>query len=103
QAEDGIRAFHVTGVQTCALPICSPLQIEILREVGHRPMSPAPTAAEALLCLASLAGHHRSNGNPGWLILKRGYEKLSHYEIGWRSEERRVGNECRFQLTWTRE
>src|SRR5690606_40889825 len=22
QAEDGILAFHVTGVQTCALPIC---------------------------------------------------------------------------------
>src|SRR5690606_41176201 len=22
-AEDGIRAFHVTGVQTCALPICN--------------------------------------------------------------------------------
>src|SRR5690606_40845832 len=22
RAEDGIRAFHVTGVQTCALPIC---------------------------------------------------------------------------------
>src|SRR5690606_39093065 len=27
QAEDGIRDFHVTGVQTCALPICAvPLQ-----------------------------------------------------------------------------
>src|SRR5690606_40343290 len=25
QAEDGIRDFHVTGVQTCALPIYSPL------------------------------------------------------------------------------
>src|SRR5690606_7643146 len=24
QAEDGIRDFHVTGVQTCALPIHSP-------------------------------------------------------------------------------
>src|SRR5690606_40725568 len=23
QAEDGIRYFHVTGVQTCALPICT--------------------------------------------------------------------------------
>src|SRR5690606_39300442 len=23
QAEDGIRDFHVTGVQTCALPICN--------------------------------------------------------------------------------
>src|SRR5690606_40499435 len=22
---DGIRDFHVTGVQTCALPICSPI------------------------------------------------------------------------------
>src|SRR5690606_39547642 len=24
RAEDGIRDFHVTGVQTCALPICQP-------------------------------------------------------------------------------
>src|SRR6266511_4933999 len=24
QAEDGIRDFHVTGVQTCALPILTP-------------------------------------------------------------------------------
>src|SRR5690606_811632 len=27
QAEDGIRDFHVTGVQTCALPICIKLNI----------------------------------------------------------------------------
>src|SRR5690606_40871326 len=27
QAEDGIRAFHVTGVQTCALPISEDLPI----------------------------------------------------------------------------
>src|SRR5690606_41184260 len=26
QADDGIRVFHVTGVQTCALPISSPLR-----------------------------------------------------------------------------
>src|SRR5215475_15800432 len=26
QAEDGIRDFHVTGVQTCALPICGWLE-----------------------------------------------------------------------------
>src|SRR5690606_40959637 len=25
QAEDGIRDFHVTGVQTCALPIFAPM------------------------------------------------------------------------------
>src|SRR5690606_19080367 len=28
QAEDGIRDFHVTGVQTCALPIFIPVQCE---------------------------------------------------------------------------
>src|SRR5690606_41117790 len=26
QAEDGIRDFHVTGVQTCALPIYAPIE-----------------------------------------------------------------------------
>src|SRR6266511_3216799 len=31
QAEDGIRVFHVTGVQTCALPIC-PEVVEALQE-----------------------------------------------------------------------
>src|SRR5690606_39366643 len=32
QAEDGIRDFHVTGVQTCALPILA----LIAAEIGHR-------------------------------------------------------------------
>src|SRR5690606_11521181 len=27
QAEDGIRDFHVTGVQTCALPICQEMDV----------------------------------------------------------------------------
>src|SRR5690625_2365818 len=36
QAEDGIRDGHVTGVQTCALPILE--QIEAQVEVGSRPM-----------------------------------------------------------------
>src|SRR5690606_11204966 len=35
QAEDGIRDFHVTGVQTCALPILGPT-------IAHALDSPAP-------------------------------------------------------------
>src|SRR5690606_40376471 len=31
QAEDGIRDFHVTGVQTCALPILSKLSLSDTR------------------------------------------------------------------------
>src|SRR5690606_39987255 len=32
QAEDGIRGFHVTGVQTCALPICDDRRREVAAE-----------------------------------------------------------------------
>src|SRR5207302_7771548 len=59
QAEDGIRGFHVTGVQTCALPISITL-------AAARP-------AQA----HSYARDTYDNGN--WP----------------RSEERRVGKECR--------
>src|SRR5690606_39615968 len=35
QAEDGIRAFHVTGVQTCALPISAPPRARADSPSGH--------------------------------------------------------------------
>src|SRR5207302_8103506 len=37
QAEDGIRDFHVTGVQTCALPISVPIRWSVL--YGLNPMA----------------------------------------------------------------
>src|SRR5690606_40139351 len=35
QAEDGIRDFHVTGVQTCALPISSTL-FHLIQRAGEK-------------------------------------------------------------------
>src|SRR6266511_5807779 len=56
QAEDGIRDFHVTGVQTCALPI-SRVERERLRDLddlaipdadrGYTPRGPQIGAKEA--------------------------------------------------------
>src|SRR5690606_41195664 len=48
QAEDGIRDFHVTGVQTCALPIwsdraCGPR----IRTAAARPALPAGASADS--------------------------------------------------------
>src|SRR5690606_39632810 len=41
QAEDGIRGFHVTGVQTCALPIYPRLPTDSSRRLaGHFPPRP---------------------------------------------------------------
>src|SRR5690606_40200000 len=36
QAEDGIRDFHVTGVQTCALPICDQMLEVIDEKTGQK-------------------------------------------------------------------
>src|SRR5690606_9715454 len=41
QAEDGIRYFHVTGVQTCALPICFRRGDRMLVIGAYRPTVPA--------------------------------------------------------------
>src|SRR5215510_15957175 len=58
QAEDGIRDGHVTGVQTCALPISRPCFI---------PSAPSSSVSA---------------------------QRSSHARVA-RSEERRVGKECR--------
>src|SRR5437762_14147995 len=70
QAEDGIRDTSVTGVQTCALPI----SLRSRRPAGLCPLcdsaeGPATPRGSALCCRKRLASQ--------------------------RSEERRVGKECR--------
>src|SRR5207302_2316858 len=57
QAEDGIRDFHVTGVQTCALPISHPHQIGLISLITDlmRVRAVQLTAAAAvLLALAQM-------------------------------------------------
>src|SRR5207302_4391390 len=47
-AEDGIRDFHVTGVQTCALPIYQQAAADMLEKAAEY----APTSAPILGALA---------------------------------------------------
>src|SRR5689334_24624814 len=69
QAEDGIRDGTVTGVQTCALPIC-PASARARGDRGAAAAGPA-------------GGRRAASCGPG-----------AHELLG-RSEERRVGKECR--------
>src|SRR3712207_8233173 len=82
QAEDGIRDIGVTGVQTCALPISRP---------GHRPQrQPAPgNEPEWSPPNRSISP---ANG-PAWSVP---WCRSIPPAVQWsRSEERRVGKECR--------
>src|SRR5690606_40468341 len=100
QAEDGIRAFHVTGVQTCALPI-SEARYSLQRACGRRtrpfhPQDPPPTANRASKAPAPAARLSRS------VLAARDQRRARSGGCAWRrSEERRVGKECRSR--WSQE
>src|SRR5690606_40715935 len=87
QAEDGIRDFHVTGVQTCALPIyvkgvgSSTVTVDVTQSSGSK-----TAARECRNCVggARTTTEYVTIPTPG------------------RSEERRVGKECRSRK-WTYE
>src|SRR3712207_7880194 len=84
QAEDGIRDIGVTGVQTCALPISG--------------AAAAITAAQGGLEVAVVEAVRFPRPAPGE-TLHPGVEPLFRQLGVWsavdRSEERRVGKECR--------
>src|SRR5690606_39545923 len=89
QAEDGIRDFHVTGVQTCALPI-SALVAEVRSPKQVDAKIPVVSGADLL-----------ERPNVFLFILDKysGSRSLAEY-YGYdnsRSEERRVGKECRYR------
>src|SRR3712207_7903475 len=86
QAEDGIRDIGVTGVQTCALPIWAPSDNPFRRRSGARPEIYAYGLRNPYRF-----SFDRSNGSLA--IGDVGQDAVE--EISFRSEERRVGKECR--------
>src|SRR2546430_7691055 len=83
QAEDGIRDLTVTGVQTCALPICvGPFVARHLRQRGEIGDDGRELHRDGLRGRAAAAAHQLA------------YALRRRAELE-RSEERRVGKECR--------
>src|SRR5256885_11036094 len=85
QAEDGIRDYKVTGVQTCALPIC----IIFGRSVNESREMLGRLLAQEHPVEADIVVPVPDSGVPAAV----GYALES--KIPFRSEERRVGKECR--------
>ena len=62
--------------------IFSEKQLRLLRAVTRK-LPARPTARAALLALAGLGGHLKSNGDPGWRTLSKGWRTLLEYEKGY--------------------
>src|SRR5256885_6545459 len=84
QAEDGIRDYKVTGVQTCALPIYAR---SAWPDAALRP--PARRGGERV---RPAPGSHELRQRPGRAQARR---TAARARAPGRSEERRVGKECR--------
>jgi hypothetical protein len=63
--------------------VLSPTQLAALKAITPFKMGRHPTVREALLSIAALGGHIRNNGDPGWLVLYRGFRDLMLIERGW--------------------
>src|SRR5256885_12077170 len=85
QAEDGIRDYKVTGVQTCALPISGFIGVPGLKPAGE---AGGEFIAGEIAILVGIEGfeHNRREEDAGT-------ERRTVVVV--RSEERRVGKECR--------
>src|SRR2546429_6789017 len=90
QAEDGIRDVAVTGVQTCALPISCPRSIVIGAMMNLAPF----TRCERIVLTKAEMVVVRSYDDILRRELRVAPRQLRHH-VRNRSEERRVGKECR--------
>jgi hypothetical protein len=62
-------------------------QLALLRallEKRRLTMPASPTVRDAMFGIAALGGHIKNNGDPGWLVLGRGYTRFADAEVGWR-------------------
>ena len=77
-----MRALSRTGRDEPASAVLAPTQIKILRALNKK-LPPKLTVRTALLAIASLGGHLKNNGDPGWRTLSKGWRKLIDYEAGY--------------------
>lgn len=60
----------------------SRLKLRVLQRHPKVRLASNASVTEAMLAVARLGGHIRNNGDPGWIVLGRGYEKLLLLEEG---------------------
>lgn len=81
-----MRYLEREAPDSSAESVLPPELVRFLRRVWPRRHAPDnPTVQQALLAIASLGGHFRHNGAPGWLVLHRGYQTLLTMYQGFRA------------------
>jgi hypothetical protein len=83
-----LRALAREDSSAPATAALTTTQVEVLVATSNMDLPRAPTIQQALMAVASLGGHIRNNGEPGWLVLGRGYDRLLTMETAWAAARR---------------
>lgn len=67
-----------------ASKVLNPTQLKVLRASSKAELPAHMSVRDAMLAIAKLGGHLKRNGDPGWITLGRGYERLLTLEEGWK-------------------
>lgn len=78
------RAVSRAEPSAPATAVVTRTQLVILKHQLHLDTLPK-TAKDATYAVARLGGHLKRNGDPGWLTLGRGFERLFLLETGWQA------------------
>ncbi len=57
--------------------------LRVLLEKRRRRLAETPTVRDVMLGIAALGGHIKNNGDPGWLVLGRGFRRFAEAEEVW--------------------
>src|SRR5262249_59660122 len=95
QAEDGIRFWSVTGVQTCALPICPTRIMPSIEPIETIDAIFAAFSMLGIIRVGRIANWEKRQDEP-----RRAAAPAAPPALSTRSEERRVGKEGRAR--WSR-
>lgn len=77
-----LRQLSRDAIDVPADSVLSPLKITLLQRHPDVRLGRRPTIRQAMLAIATLGGHIKNNGDPGWQVLGRGFEDLLLLERG---------------------
>jgi len=77
-----LRQLSRDSTDTPADRVLSELKLRVLRAHKRTKLRDGATVREAMLAIAALGGHIKNNGDPGWIVIGRGYEDLLLLEQG---------------------
>jgi hypothetical protein len=82
-----LRTLARDDSELSATRVLTPTLLKCLRfalQKRKRPPLPTePTVRDAMLGVAGLGGHIKNNGDPGWIVLGRGFDELLTIEFGY--------------------